>query len=294
MHKFSTATFKLSCLFLAVFVFASCKNSDLIQRGDSLQVAFNKAMSFYEKEDYSQASEAFETVVQIARGTEYGQDAQYYLAESYFNDGRYLLAASEYERFISLFPRVDRRQEAQFKEAYSYYKLSPRYKLDQGYSRTAIEKFQLYNSRYPNSEKADQAGQYISEMRTKLAKKLYHSADLYLRTDRYEAAIIYYDLTIDKYPETKWAQRALVDEIKTYNIYADRSVSSKQRDRYQKAVDAYEKFIQLFPNGEYRQKAEELIDETRTALAELPNQTPVAEDDGNNIQADVNTDPNSN
>ncbi len=283
MHKLSTLTFKLSCLFLAVFVFASCKNSDLIQRGDSLEVAFDKAMAFYEKEDYTEASEAFETVVQIARGTEYGQDAQFYLAESYYNDGRYLLAASEYERFISLFPRVERRQEAQFKEAYCYYKLSPRYKLDQEYTRTAIEKFQLYNSRFANSEKAEEAGQYISEMRSKLAKKLYYSADLYLRTDRYEAAAIYYDLTIDKYPETKWAQRALVDEIKTYNIYADRSVPSKQRERYQKAVEAYEKFIQLFPNGEYRQEAEELVDEARTALAELPEQAPVVEEDRKSV-----------
>jgi len=294
MHKLSTLTFKLSCLFLAVFVFASCKNSDLIQRGDSLEVAFDKAMAFYEKEDYTEASEAFETVVQIARGTEYGQDAQFYLAESYYNDGRYLLAASEYERFISLFPRVERRQEAQFKEAYCYYKLSPRYKLDQEYTRTAIEKFQLYNSRFANSEKAEEAGQYISEMRSKLAKKLYYSADLYLRTDRYEAAAIYYDLTIDKYPETKWAQRALVDEIKTYNIYADRSVPSKQRERYQKAIEAYEKFIQLFPNGEYRQEAEELVDEARTALAELPEQAPVVEEDGESIQADVDEDPNTN
>jgi len=294
MHKLSTLTFKLSCLFLAVFVFASCKNSDLIQRGDSLEVAFKKAMAFYEKEDYTEASEAFETVVQIARGTEYGQDAQFYLAESYYNDGRYLLAASEYERFISLFPRVERRQEAQFKEAYCYYKLSPRYKLDQKYTRRAIEKFQLYNSRFPNSEKANEAGKYISEMRTKLAKKLYHSADLYLRTDKYDAAIIYYDLTIDKYPETKWAQRALVDEIKTYNIYADRSVASKQPERYQKAVEAYEKFIQLFPNGEYRQEAEELVDDARTALAELPEEAPVVEDNEQDLQAEVDEDSNTN
>lgn len=295
MHKLSTFTFKLSCLLLAAFVFASCKNSDLIQRGDSLEVAFDKAMAFYEKEDYSNASEAFETVVQLARGTEYGQDAQFYLAESYYNNERYLLAASEYERFISLFPRVERRQEAQFKEAYCYYKLSPRFKLDQDYTRTAIEKFQLYNSRFPNSEKADEVGQYISEMRTKLAKKLYHSGDLYLRTDRYEAAVIYYDLTIDKYPETKWAQRALVDEIKTYNIYAGRSVASKQRERYQKAVEAYETFIQLFPNGEYREEAEELVDEARSALAELPEEAPVVEDEEDDVSIeDVDPDENTN
>lgn len=279
MFKISTLTHKLSCLLLVVFVFASCKNDALIQRGDSVNVAFDKAMAFYEKEDYTQAAEAFETVVQIARGTEYGQQAQFYLAESYFNDGRYLLAASEYERFISQFPREERRQEVQFKEAYCYYKLSPRYRLDQKYTRTAIEKFQLYTSRFPDSEKADEIGTYISEMRSKLAKKLYYSADLYMRTDQYEAAVIYYDLTIDKYPETIWAQRALVDEIEAYNIYAGRSVLAKQEERYEKAVDTYEKFIQLFPDGEYREEAEELVDEARSAIADLPDDLPDAEED---------------
>lgn len=292
MHKLSTLTVTFSWILLFAFIFASCKNSNLIQRGDSVEVAYEKAMAFYEKEDYNEAAEAFETVIQIARGTEYGQEAQYYLAESYYNDGRYLLAASEYERFISLFPREDRREEAQFKEAYCYYKLSPRYKLDQQYTRRAIEKFQLYNSRFSDSERADEVGEYISEMRSKLAKKLYYSGDLYMRTDSYDAAIIYYDLVIDKYPESKWAQRALVDEIKTYNIYADRSVLARQQERYEKAVETYEKFIQLFPEGEYRAEAEELVDEARTSIAELPDDIPAIDEDEEVDEDDVETNPN--
>ncbi len=291
MHKLSILTVKLSWLLLFAFVFISCKNSNLIQRGDSVEVAYEKAMAFYEKEDYSEAAEAFETVVQIARGTEYGQDAQFHLAESYYNDERYLLAASEYERFISLYPREDRREKAQFKEAYSYYQLSPRYKLDQQYTRRAIEKFQLYNSRYPNSDRGDEVGEYISDMRSKLAKKLYYSGDLYMRTDRYDAAIIYYDLTIDKYPESKWAQRALVDEIRAYNIYADRSILARQKERYEKAIEAYEKFVQLFPEGEYRQDAEELVDEARNSLANLPDDIPEAENEEVD-EDDVETNPN--
>lgn len=269
MNKISTPFLRFSCLLLILFVFSSCRNKDLIKRGDSIDTAFNKAMSLYEEENYTESAKAFETVVQIGRGTDYGQEAQYFLAESYYNDKRFLTAASEYERYVSLFPRTAKRQDAQFKEAYCYYKLSPRYKLDQKYTRKAIEKFRLYNSRYPDSQKVEEAAKYITEMRSKLAKKLYHAADLYMRTDQYEAAIIYYDLTIDNYPETVWAQRSLVDEINAYNIYASRSVQSKQEERYQNAVEAYEKFVQLFPNGEYRQKADNYVDEARTALADL-------------------------
>lgn len=288
MNKFSTHFSRFSFLLLILFVFSSCKNKDLIQRGDSLDTAFKKAMGLYEKENYTDAAKAFETVIEIGRGTDYGQDAQYYLAESYFNDKRFLRAASEYERYVSMFPRSEQRQHAQFQEAYCYYKLSPRYKLDQKYTKQAIEKFRLYNSRYPDSENVEEAANYITEMRSKLAKKLYHSADLYMRTDQYEAAIIYYDLTIDQYPESIWAQRSLVDEINAYNEYASRSVQDKQQERYQNAVEAYEKFVQLFPNGEYRQQAESYVDQARTALANLSDTTQTesttASTNGNNAR----------
>ncbi|SMO69240.1 outer membrane protein assembly factor BamD [Fodinibius sediminis] len=269
MKNIYTPFFRISCLLLITAVLLSCKNEDLIQRGDTLPTAFKKSMSLYQSEEYTDAAEAFETVIQLGRGTDYGQEAQFYLAESYFKSGRYLLASAEYSRFVTLYPRADKREEAQFKEAYSYYKLSPRYKLDQKHTRTAIEKFQLYNSRYPNSERVEEAARYITELRSKLAKKLYHSARLYMQTDSYEAAIVYYDLTIDNYPESMWAQRALVDKINTYVVYADRSVQAKQRERYQAAVDAYETFIQLFPEGQYRSEAEDHVDDARAALADL-------------------------
>lgn len=265
----SRNTTTLLVLLLIVISGISCARKDLIQPGDTLQEAFNKAMAQYQKENYREAASAFETVIRIGRGTDYGQEAQYFLAESYFNSDRFLLAAAEYERYSTLFPRSPKRPEADFKEALSYYNMSPRYRLDQKYTRRAIEKFRLYNSRYPQSDRVEEAAQYISEMRTKLAHKLYGAADLYMRTDRYEAAIIYYDLIIDRYPETAWAERALVDEINAYVTYAERSIQSKQRERYQQAIATYEKYLQLFPNGKNRSEAESYVDKARGALADL-------------------------
>lgn len=247
----------------------SCARKDLIKPGDPLDVAYEKAMGFYQNGDYGTAAESFETVIRVGRGTEYGKEAQFYLAESYFNNGRYLLAASEYERYRNLYPRSERRELVDFREAYCYYELSPRYRLSQKHTRTAIEKFRLFNSRYPDSDRVQEASQYITNLRSKLAHKLYGAADLYMRVDQYEAAIIYYDLTINRYPETSWSERALVNQINTYVVYANRSVRTKQKERYQKAIDAYEKYLQLFPESEYRSRAEEYVDEARVALANL-------------------------
>src|SRR5699024_12817232 len=141
-----------------------------------------------------------------------------------------------------------------------------------------IEKFRLYNSRYPNSERREQVAKYITELRSKLAKKLYYAADLYMRTDSYEAAITYYDLTTNQYQESIWAQRALMDKINAYVVSADRNVPNKQRERYQGAIDAYETFVQLFPNGKYRSQAEGYVDEAREGIAELGDIKPDSSD----------------
>lgn len=254
---------------LISLLFVACQNDKLIKPGDSIATAYKKALHQYEEGNYRDAVQAFETVISTARGTDYARSSYYYLAESYFKSEQYLLAADSYNRFISLYPQSERREEVAFKEALSYFNMSPRYKLSQRYTRQAIEKFRIFLSRYPDSEYADQAGVYITELRNKLAHKLYEAAQLYMRLDQYEAAIIYYDLTVNQYPESSWAERALVRKIAAYNEYASRSVPSSQRERYQKAIETYEKYLQLFPNGPNRQEAEAHVDDARAALADL-------------------------
>jgi outer membrane protein assembly factor BamD len=247
----------------------SCAKDQFIQPGDTLEVAYKKAMGLYEAEKYREASSAFETVLSIARGTEYAQQTQFMLAESYYKNQEYLLAASEYERYVNYYPQAEDRPEAQYKEALCYYELSPRYKLDQSYTHKAIEKFQLFLSRYPNSEHAADAANYIDEMSDKLAHKIFEAAELYHRIDQFEAAAIYYGEVLDKYPETKWAERSLVEQIRSYVEYADRSIQEKQIERYEMAIDSYEKYMQLFPNGDNRSMAEDYYDRARVGIAEV-------------------------
>lgn len=262
---------KVLILILAAFALISCRSQDLIRPGDTLEVAFEKAKSQYDQEKWSSAADAFETVVSIGRGTDIGQEAQFLLAESYYNNRRYLLAASEYDRYASFYPRSERREFVDFKAAVCYYNLSPRYKLDQTYTKQAVERFRLFNSRYPNSERVAETSDYIIELRNKLARKQYEAAEFYKRTNRFSAAIVYHDLVIDNYPESVWAERALVDQIESYILYADNSVQARQLERYEQALASYETYLQLFPRGENRSKAENLYDRARREIESLGN-----------------------
>lgn len=247
----------------------SCSNKKTIRPGDTLEVAFKKAMKMYESQDYAQAADAFETVISIGRGSDIGEQAQYLLAESYFKNGEYLMAASEYERYSTLYPQSEKKEEADFQRALCFYKLSPRYKLSQKHTRRAIELFELYISQYPDSDRVQQASDYIDQMRTKLAHKMFESAKLYQRTDEYEAAAIYYGITTERYPETEWAEKAKVNQIFAYIQFARRSVSSKKVERYEKAINSYEQYVQLFPEGPNREQAEKYLNTAEEELAEL-------------------------
>ncbi|MEP2446553.1 MAG: outer membrane protein assembly factor BamD [Balneola sp.] len=264
---------KNSYLFLTVILlFTACKSSRLVNPGDTVQEAYQKGITKFEEGSYGDAAEIFETVTRVGRGSEYAQEAQYYLAESYFNQERYILAEAEYNRFITFYPRDLKRQEVDYKKALSIYHQSPRYRLDQSATRRAIEEFQLFNSRYPDSRFVTESAGKINELREKLARKYYESAQFYSRTDQYKAATIYYDLVIDRYPESKWAETALLNQIDTYNEYAVNSILNKQVERYNLAISSYEKFIQLFPQSNARSEAETFRDEAEQGVKDAQEQ----------------------
>lgn len=264
---------KNSYLFLTVILlFTACKSSRLVNPGDTVQEVYQKGITKFEEGNYGDAAEIFETVTRVGRGSEYAQEAQYYLAESYFNQERYILAEAEYNRFITFYPRDSKRQEVDYKKALSIYHQSPRYRLDQSATRRAIEEFQLFNSRYPDSRFVTESADKINELREKLARKYYESAQFYSRTDQYKAATIYYDLVIDRYPESKWAETALLKQIDTYNEYAVNSILNKQVERYNLALSSYEKFIQLFPKSDARSEAEAFRDKAEQGVKDAQEQ----------------------
>lgn len=264
-------------ILVAAMALVSCRSKDLIRPGDSLEVAYEKAMNQYENQNYTEAASALETVISIGRGTDYGQNAQYYLAESHYKNQRYLVAASEYNRYIQFYPNSDRRQEVEFKEALCYYNLSPRYRLDQSYTNQAIEGFRLFRSRYPDSERSEEAAEYITELREKLAHRDYNAAEFYFRTERYKSAAIYHDQVIDRFPESTWAEKALVKQIEAFILYAENSIPVRQEERFEQALDSYSTYLQLFPQGENRSRAEDLYDRALSGLNEVREREAVAQ-----------------
>jgi outer membrane protein assembly factor BamD len=264
-------------LMLIALTMGACANKNAIKPGDTVDVAFDKAKLLYDKQKYGDAARAFETVLSLGRGTEQAREAQYLLADSYFKNREYIISASEYRRYVTFYPRSERREEAEFMEAYSYYKISPRFKLDQTDTERAITLFRVYIGKYPDSEKTSEAAELIDEMRNKLARKSFTSANMYFNLKLYNSAAMYFQVTIDNFPETEYAEQSLAKQVQAYTLYADISVAERQAERYRLAVDSWQRYTQLFPNGKNRGSAESFYNTARSALDRIGTPADVTE-----------------
>jgi outer membrane protein assembly factor BamD len=228
--------------------------------------AYQKGMAQMEEEDYQQAIRLFRAVFEYGRGNQWAPKARFKLAMAQRKLNKHLVAANEFKRFTRLYRNNELVPRAEFERANSYYLRSPMYRLDQSDSREAISLFRLFIDRYPNHELVPEAKTKINELRAKLARKKYSAGQLYERREMWNAATTVYEDVFDQYPDTPWADNALLGAVRTYIRYADRSIQKKQAERYQKAIENYNRLTQLFPESEILSEAESLYSEARRKL----------------------------
>lgn len=259
--------FGLVVLVLAVGV-AGCAGSGRL-RYDTPQEAFGKGKVYYEQEKYERAIEYFQGVFDFGRTHQWAADAQLYLARAYRATKQHILAASEYNRFVEIYRADPRVPIAEFERAMTFYERSPQYELDQTATEQGIRAFNLFVERFPDHELVPEAEAYIAEMREKLAHKEYYAAELYERRELYKASAIQYETVFDKYPDTRWADEALLGAMRAYIAYSDQSVEARRPARLQKAVDNYRRLLQLFPDSPLLKDAEALYAQADDRLSAL-------------------------
>lgn len=247
---------------------AACGSGSRISY-DSPQEAFGKGRALYEEGKYDLAITYFQGVFSFGRTHQWAADAQLYLARTYRENGEYLLAANEYERFTKIYRADPRLPLVNFEWADTYFQLSPAPALDQSDTKRAIQEFQLFIERFPADTLVDNAQEKIVELRTKLAQKQYSTGKLYERRELYEAAALSFESVFDLYPDTPWAQPALVGAMEMYIAYSDQSIRARQAERLQAAIKNYDRLIQIFEPGEHHKKAESLYEQAQSRLDAL-------------------------
>ncbi|MCF7824396.1 MAG: outer membrane protein assembly factor BamD [Candidatus Marinimicrobia bacterium] len=180
-----------------------CSSQKESLNAEDIAKTYERGMSYYEKENYLKAEETFTFIIYNDPGGAYADDAQYYLAETYFARGEYLLAINEYDRLIRRMKNSTYVEDAFWRKTESYCELSPDYRLEKDMTEKALRFLYDFVEIYPESKHLDEAQARITEMREKLAKKLLEAGKLYDTLREYESAIYYYNSLIEEYSDTK-------------------------------------------------------------------------------------------
>lgn len=261
------AIFKI--LGLVLFL-ASCSEYERLLKSDDFQLKYDRAMEYYEDEEYVRAATLIEQILPIYRGTQRAAELNFILANSYYHRGDYIMAAHHFDSFMRDYPTHERAKEATYMRAYCNYLLSPRPSLDQGITRRSIDQFTMFITRFPESDKVADAQKLIAEMREKLLEKSFRSAKLYYDMDDYQAAIIAFKNSLAEFPDSKYREEKMFLILKSSFLLADRSVPQRQLERFQSTLDEYYAFIEEFPESQYIKEAHGFLNRALSVLDDHP------------------------
>lgn len=250
---------------------SSCNEYNKVLKGEDVAQKYNLGLELYEDEKYYKAYPLLEEAYTFYRGSARAEDLYFKMAYSDYYLGDWLLAAHRFSQFTENFPASPNKEEAAFMSAYCNYLLSPDYSLDQGPTGTAIASLQTFIDRYPSSNRIDTCTVLIDELEYKLELKAYDAANLYLKTQHYKAAIQAYENLLLEFPDTEFREEIYFSSFEAAHHLAMGSVVSKQLERIDAALKAYDAFVVRYPESEYTNAANRYFRELNDRKSKLTN-----------------------
>ena len=260
----------LTIIFLICISF-SCNEFQKVLKSDDIKSKYDLAETYYENQDFRKASRLFEQIKPKYRGKPQGERITFFYANCLLNTKNYVLAAFEFESFAKAYPLSEKVEDANYFSAYSYYKQSPVFSLDQNETNNAVEKLQEFINKYPNSERMSSANDLVQELRIKLEYKAFEIAKQYNTIRDYKSAIIVLDDFISDYPGTPYREDALFYLFDSSYELAINSVDSKMLERLNDAKKLYNELIEVYPESKYIGKSNKLNESIDSKISTFAN-----------------------
>jgi outer membrane protein assembly factor BamD len=254
---FRKATFLLLIAGLLTVTF-SCNGYQKTLKSSNNELKYETAIDLYEAGNFTKALQFFDILRAIHRGTPKGELLTYYTANCYFQLKDYNIASYYYKQYTQLYPRGEHVKEAAFTSAYCNYLDSPRSTLDQTSTYTALKELQDYIDQYPKDSRVKEATRLMDDLRDKLEIKDYEIAKMYYRMESYQAAIRSFENLMEDYPDTDFREEIMYYITKAYYEYAEKSIYTKKKIRYEKTIESYNNLKNQFPESNYLKEVESI------------------------------------
>ena len=268
---------RIRLLFLLVascsLLLFSCSEYTRVLKSDDYEYKYEAAKALYMEGHYRQASELFGMLLAPLKGSSYGEESLFMLAESNMKAKDYESAAMFFKKYYQSYPKGRYMEMARYNSGYALYKQGVDVRLDQTNTMEAITEFQGFLDNCPNTSLKSQTLQIIYELQDKLVKKEYLSAKLYYDLgdyainsayggNNYEACVVTAQNALKDYP---YASAGLREDLSILTLrakfyLAKQSVEEKRLERFRDAIDEYYAFQNDYPESQYLKEAQTIFD----------------------------------
>jgi len=247
------------CIIILSLLTSACSEYAKVVKNDDYKRKYDLGIKLYDQKNYLKSITLLEQVYQRTPKTKEGEDSYYRLGVANFNLGDFYTAQYYLASFKDKYPTSEKREETAFLYALCAVNNSPKSSLDQAETETALNELQLFIYKFPNSDKLDTCNKLMDQLRFKIQFKDYESLKVYDRTENYKASIVTSETFLKEYPGSIYREK--VWEILIYNSYllAKYSVEDKKKERIDKTMERYSKFVLEFPNAERLEEFKNLI-----------------------------------
>ena len=200
-------------IFLSFFIGCSASMPD-----ESLPLAehLKIGMDLLDQGKFVKAQDEFKFILSRGTGTDYGDDAQFFLAEAYFLNDQYIISIKEYENLTRKMAFSPFFEKARFRICEAYRIESPNYYNDQAYTEKALERYREFLDDFPDSKHSKTVSESMRVLRNKLAKKLYETGILYIKMDEFEPARMSFNQVLDLYYDADIIESVHYQIIQSY------------------------------------------------------------------------------
>lgn len=264
----------LFSLLSIVLLLGSCSEFQKIQKSDNTEQKYQAALNYYEKKDYYKAGLLFEELIPVFRGRAEAEKAQFYLANTHFQQGQYIMSSHFFKTFIETYPRSEFAEEANFLYAKSLFNDSPSPRLDQTSTLQAMDAIQDFLNRYPQSTFTEEAEAMYTSLANKVEVKAFENARLYYQLRQYQAAVVAFTNFQREFPSSGFNEEAAYLKLDAQFSLAQESVPEKQRERYFDTIGYYQFFIDKYPESKFIRSAENIYEKSVAQVEKLKSTSP--------------------
>jgi outer membrane protein assembly factor BamD len=162
----------------------------------------SEGMDAYQRKKYEAAIEAFQKLKDRFPYNQYAVLAEIKLADSYFLNKDYELAAAAYKEFEKLHPSNEIIPYVIFQQGMSYFKQMPTIDRDQSKAALVVQEFERLIKSHPKSEYIAEAQANLTVARKNLVAHEFYVGEFYFKGKHYQAALGRFETILRRFPET--------------------------------------------------------------------------------------------